>query len=107
MTREEAYSTARRFIGHVLRADARHIRLTAKYVGDCPITVVADYGPRKFEVHMDRGRNLIKLSEVTTRRKFGFDHRFPGGFGLKEVRDQRVIRTERLDVFMAAGEGEK
>ncbi len=107
MTREEAYAIAQRFIGHVLRADTRQIRLTAKYVGDGPVTVVADYGPRKFEIHMDRGRNLIKLSEVTTRRKLGFDHRVPGGFGMKEVCDRRVIRAERLDVFEAVGEGEK
>ncbi|MDL2319806.1 hypothetical protein LJC45_01595 [Alistipes sp. OttesenSCG-928-B03] len=103
MTQEQVFEIARTFFGQTLRVDARHARLSIKSasVNFHRAVVAIDYGPRHFEVEINRPGNTIRLIEVTTHRKFGYDHRNPlNGFTLKDVRSERVLRTHRLEGYL-------
>lgn len=103
MTQEQLFETAQKFFGQTLRVDARHARLTLVSAGTNfhRAVVGIDFGARHFEVEISRNDNRIRLVEITTHKKFRFDHRNPlNGFALKEERSERVIRNHRLEGYM-------
>lgn len=105
MTQQQIFEIAQMFFGQALRVDARHARFSLKSVGTNfhRAVVRVDFGARHFEVEISRHDNRIRLVEVTTHRRFRFDHRNPlNGFALKEERSERVLRTHCLEPYLPA-----
>lgn len=103
MTREQIFEIARTFFGQALRVDTRHARLSLKSAGTNfhRAVVGIDFGARHFEVEISRYDNRIRLVEITTHKKFRFDHRNPlNGFALKEQRSERLIRNHSLEGYL-------
>lgn len=103
MTQEKAFEIARQFLGQTLRVDARYAKLSLKTAGMNfrRAVVAAEFGTRHFKIEMCSYDNRIRLTEITTHRKFGYDHRNPlNGFALKEVQQERAIRTDLLDRYI-------
>ena len=109
MTREQIFEITRHFFGQALRVDARHTRLSLKSAGTNfhRAVVTVEFGARHFEVEISRPDNRIKLVEITTHKKFRFDHRNPiNGFALKEQRSERLIRNHSLKDYLPTEKGE-
>lgn len=105
MTQDLLFDAARAFFRQTTGLDARYARLAsvrtdARYR---MATLSFRYGAREFRVEIDRGRNTIRLSEVTVHRRFGLDRRNPmNGFALREAERIRRLHTHRLDRYLPA-----
>lgn len=85
--------------------DARHARLSIISAGANYRRAVVgiDFGARHFEVEMSSYDNRIRLVEITTHKKFGFDPRNPlNGYAMKDVRSERVLQTHCLTPYLTA-----
>lgn len=101
MTQEKAIETATTFLGKVMRVNVKGAKATLKNnIRDSEINIGIELGARTFEVCIIHHRDMIKLSEVYTRKRFAFDPRNPlSGFGIKQTREIRFIKAGRLSDF--------
>lgn len=104
ITQEQAVEIALAFFSKAMRVDIRRVRATLKSgITYVDIVVGLELGCRYFEVQIIRNRNLIKLSEISTKHKFAYDNRNPqNGFSIKPVKQERHIKSEMLSNFYPA-----